>query len=194
MSPQLRPTEIDDAAFVALLNRLIAGVADRDKPHELWVIHVDNWFDYKWLRFPSGPFDIRPVDLHSMTSYDAARAPFYKRKLRFPPFTPKRVLAQWSFERGENGYTEVATRMLPHSTAKKERVNNPIVQGFSGTASYFWYSGNTLSNGKGSVMVYNVVNDAVAAWFATFSREQRWKLSITKGAKREDVAALLDSQ
>lgn len=43
--------ENDDPGFIRLVNLLIAGVVNRYSPLQLWIIHIDNWFDLKWLRF-----------------------------------------------------------------------------------------------------------------------------------------------
>jgi hypothetical protein len=42
-------------------------------------------------------------------------------------------------------------------------------------------------------MVYSVAGEQVEAWFASFTREQAWKLQATKGASRDDVQQLLNT-
>ena len=46
---ELVPTEPDDAAFLVLIQRIVSGAVAVLKMHEVYVVHVDNWFDYKWL-------------------------------------------------------------------------------------------------------------------------------------------------
>jgi hypothetical protein len=41
----------DDNEFIDALNSIIAGVLRSLTPDAVWVVHVDNWFDHKWLRF-----------------------------------------------------------------------------------------------------------------------------------------------
>src|SRR6185437_17047648 len=98
MTIKIAAGETDDPYFIELLNRLTSGLIHRSVPAALWIIQIDNWFDHKWLRF-SG---IGTVDYQFpafMNRYDAALDEFYQDKVTFPPFTPNRVIGQWSFIR-----------------------------------------------------------------------------------------------
>lgn len=183
--------ETDDPYFIALLDSLVSGLVKRKTPEGLWIIQIDNWFDHKWLRF-SG---IGTVDFQFpafMNRYDAALDEFYQDKVTFPPFTPNRVLAQWSFARVGDNYVEVLSQG-PHRSEKQASQTNlqRRVEEFSRSASYVWYSAKTVANGRGSIMVYNVAADGVKCWFAAFSRQETWKLHATKGISREEVEDLL---
>ena len=127
-----------------------------------------------------------------MNRYDAALKEFYQDKVTFPPFTPNRVLAQWSFARRGQNYVEVPSQ-VPHRSKKQPSETNlqNRVQEFSRSASFVWYSANTLANARGSVMVYNVADDVVKCWFAAFSRKEIWKLQTTKGVSLQEVENLL---
>jgi hypothetical protein len=118
MPMQIAAGETDDPQFITLLNSLMRGLIREDTPQELWIIQIDNWFDHKWLRF-SG---IGTVDFQFpafMNRYDAALEEFYQGKLTFPPFTPNRVLGQWSFVRIDDHYAEAPLRVLPHPSEKR---------------------------------------------------------------------------
>ncbi len=186
--------ETDDPQFITLLNSLVGGLIEEDAPQELWIIQIDNWFDHKWLRF-SG---IGTVDFQFpafMNRYDGALDEFYQDKVTFPPFTPNRILGQWSFVRVNDDYSEEPLRLLPHPSKKQPSVTNlnRRVASFSRSACFIWYSAKTLANGKASVMVYSAAGDRVEAWFAAFNRHQGWKLQATKGTAREDVQQLLNT-
>jgi hypothetical protein len=45
MPIQIAAGETDDPQFITLLNSLVCGLAENDKPQELWIIQIDNWFD-----------------------------------------------------------------------------------------------------------------------------------------------------
>jgi hypothetical protein len=168
MPMQIAAGETDDPQFITLLNSLVRGLIREDTPQELWIIQIDNWFDHKWLR--------------------------YQDKLTFPPFTPNRVLGQWSFVRIDDHYAEAPLRVLPHPSEKRasETKLHRRVDGFSGSACFLWYSAKTLANGRASVMVYSVAGERIEAWFAAFNRRQGWKLQATKCASRDDVQQLID--
>src|SRR5262249_40323962 len=148
---------------------LLRGLLTAHTPSELWVIQIDNWFDHKWLQF-SG-VGIVEFQFHGlMNRFDAALDEFYREKLTFPPFTPNRVLGQWSYVRSGAGYTEAPLPNLPHATEKRRSELNlqRRVQDFSQSACFVWYSSNTRLNGKGSVMVYRTEVQKIENWFAAF--------------------------
>jgi hypothetical protein len=194
MPSQVAAGVTDDPEFITLLNSLVRGLAEKDKPQELWIIQIDNWFDHKWLRF-SG-IGIVPFQFPAfMKRDDGALDEFYQDKVTFPPFTPNRVLAQWSFVRIDDDYAEAPLRVLPHPSEKQPSETNlhRRIEDFSRSASFVWYSTNTLANGRASVMVYSVVGDRVETWFAAFKRQQGWSLDATKGASRDEVQELLNT-
>ena len=185
--------DTEDADFVGLLNSLVGGIVKSEKPEGIWIIQIDNWFDHRWLRF-SGVGSVEFRFPAFMNRDDAALNEFFQDKVTFPPFPPNRIIAQWSFARVGEKYVEVPSR-VPHRSEKQRSVANlqKRVQDFSRSASFVWYSGNTVANGQGSVMVYNVVRGEVQCWFAAFKRQQDWKLHATKGARREDVERLMST-
>src|SRR3954470_4664494 len=108
--------DTDDPYFIAVLNSLVSGIVKNEKPEGIWIIQIDNWFDHKWLRF-SG---IGSVDFQFpafLKQYDAALDEFFQDKVTFPPFTPNRVIAHWSFARVGDKYVEVPSR-VPHGSEK----------------------------------------------------------------------------
>jgi hypothetical protein len=194
MAIEIVTGETDDPQFITLLNALVRGVVKEGAPQELWVIQIDNWFDQKWLRFSGiGTVDFKFPAF--MKRYDSALEEFYQDKLTFPPFTPNRVLGQWSYVRIGDDYAEAPLRILPHpsQTRRSETNLQRRVDGFSGSACFVWYSAKTLANRRASVMVYSVTRDQVEAWFAALNREEGWKLQATKGARRGHVQQLLNT-
>lgn len=161
--------ETDDPYFIALLDSLVSGLLKREAPEGLWIIQIDNWFDHKWLRF-SGIGAVDFTFRAFMNRYDAALDKFYREKVTFPPFTPNRVLAQWSCARVGDNSVEVPSQ-VPHRSEKQPSETNlqRRVEESSRSASYVWYSAKTVANGRGSVMVYNVAADGIKCWFAAFS-------------------------
>jgi hypothetical protein len=187
----------DDNHFVGLLNALLNALVTQQEPQQLWVIQVDNWFDHKWLRYSgSGTVASKfPVDWTSsfMDRFASVKEQFWRDKLTLPPFVPERVAAQWSFRHTESGYIEVPLAKLPHSDSKRRSHSNlnRRVEDFVRSASFVWYSGNTLKNGRGSAMVYSIGPDKPICWFAAFGRKSDWVLERTKGIDREQVSRLL---
>ena len=187
----------DDNDFVDLLNALLNALLVQQTPEQLWVIQIDNWFDHKWLRYSgSGSVTSKfPADWTSsfMDRFASVKEQFWRDKLTFPPFVPERVVSQWSFLHSKGGYIEVPLPKLPHKeTRRRSHSNlNRRVEDFVPSASFVWYSGNTLKNGRGSLIVYSIGPDKPVCWFAAFGRKSGWMLERTKGIEKETVSRLL---
>ena len=187
----------DDNDFVCLVNGLLNHLLVQQSPEQLWVIQIDNWFDHKWLRYSgsgsvASPF---PANWNSsfMDRFASVKEQFWRDKLTFPPFAPDRVIGQWSFLRSNGGYIEVPLPKLPHRESRHRSHSNlnRRVEHFVQSASFAWYSGNTLKNGRGSLMVYSVGPDKPICWFAAFGRKSGWMLERTKGIDKEQVSHLI---
>jgi hypothetical protein len=175
--------ETDDPGFVEVLNSLVEGLISQYEPEALWIIQIDNWFDHKWLRFSGMGGIASPFLIGGLTTpYDQVKVEFYQDKLTFPPFTPNRVLGQWSYIRTGDDYREAPLPALPHRSKRQSSPTNlqRRVEDLSRSACFVWYSGNTVANGRGSVMVYKVAAGELECWFAAFNRQEGWKLQATK--------------
>jgi hypothetical protein len=188
----------DDNDFVFLVNALLNALLVQQSPEQLWVIQIDNWFDHKWLRYSgsgsvASPF---PASWNSsfMDRFASVKEQFWRDKLTFPPFAPDRVVSQWSFQRSNDGYIEAPLPKLPHRQSRHRSHSNlnRRVEDIARSASFVWYSGNTLKNGRGSLMVYSVSPNETICWFAAFGRQSGWMLERTKGIDQEQVSRLLD--
>jgi hypothetical protein len=191
------PGETDDPGFVEVLNSLVQGLISQHEPEALWIIQIDNWFDHKWLRFSgmggvASPFLIGGL----VTRYDSVKVEFYQDRLTFPPFTPNRVLGQSSYIRIGDDYRETPFPALPHSSKRQRSPANlqRRIQDLSRSACFVWYSANTVANGRGSVMVYNVGAGGLDCWFAAFNRRAGWQVQQTKGVSRDDVGRLVEKR
>ncbi len=190
MMDQIVAGETDDPSFIEVLNSLVEGLLADLSPERFWIIQINNWFDHKWLQFSGNGAIASTIPLNR---WDTVKAEFYQDKLTFPPFAPNRVLSQWSYVRTAKGYKETTFPALPHDTERQHTNANlhRRMQDFDSSASFLWYSSNTLAKGRGSVMVYNSESDRVGCWFAAFRRQQEWALYATKGASHSDVERFL---
>jgi hypothetical protein len=183
----------DDPAFLALVDRIIAGLVRREQPVDVHLIHVDNWFGAKWLRysgkgvvaFPDGyPHDILvALDDH------------YQDQLTLPPFSRNRIVAQYYFCRlGSGEYEEQAAPVAVHRRRWrwKEQNLHRRVASLSRSGLFIWYSSGSVVNRRGSLLVYGVSGDATTAWYAGFTeRNGDWRADHVKGVSRSIVSSLL---
>ncbi len=180
----------DDPQFVELVSRVASGLLVENVPEQVFVIQIDNWFDQKWLNF-SG---IGRVGFDSPFA-DTALDEFRQDKITFPPFSPNRVVEEYCFLRGENGdYAPSEHTSFVHSRERESSSLNlhKRVSDFSDAGIFIWFSSNTQSNSRGSLMVYEVNRSEVNTWFAAFSKKTEWKLLQTCGIAREQVQLLME--
>jgi hypothetical protein len=182
--------EADDPYFIGLANRVVSGLLARDKPEKVWIIQIDNWFDHKWLKYSGYGLIASNIP---MDRYDTVKAESFQEKVTFPPFTPNRVLGQWSYQKTGSDYKEFVSPRVPHGNRRRFSDTNlrNRVQDFSDSALFVWYSSNTVATGRGSVMIYKALDGSVDCWFVSFSRTPEWKLAATKGVSQHAIQTLL---
>jgi hypothetical protein len=181
----------DDPAFLAVVDRLVAAVVRRDRPEEVYLVHIDNWFDQKWLGYSGSGVSAFPG---GYPWFLTAKEEHRQDHLTFPPFTPSRVVAQYLFCRiGDEVYEEQAPAHLIHREERQRSAKSlhRRVTDFSRSGLFVWYSSGSAANRRGSLLVYSVREGDVAAWYAGFSERQGWKLDQVKGIGREIVLLLV---
>ncbi|HZB87754.1 MAG TPA: hypothetical protein VE291_03760 [Terracidiphilus sp.] len=188
----------DDNDFVVLIRKILHAVITVQDPNDVWIIQIDNWFDHKWLNFSGNGavanwmFAGVPTTHALFDRLDSVKKAFHQSKATFPPFSPGRLLGQWSYLKSGEDYTEFPIPTLPHKTKKIQSRTNlqRRIKDFSAASCFFWFSGNTLKNGRGSLMAYVVEDGKIGSWYAGFSRDPDWTITQTKGISREDLLRL----
>jgi hypothetical protein len=158
--PELVPTEHDDIAFLSLVQRIINGAIAVQQIREVYLVHIDNWFDHKWLGWWS--------------RWRNRKA----EELRVPLFNPNRVRSEkhfvWDGEKSVWTFDDLA-KPLHIRQAGRPWLAQPLDR-FSKCAAFTWYSGNTTTNKVGSLMFYLSGPD-VYAWYAAFKKEMHWAVA-----------------
>lgn len=183
----------DDPQFVEFVSHVIANSVDDNFPKEIFVIQVNNWFDLKWLNF-SG---IGRVGFFWTLSPDTVLDEFRQDKITFPPFSPARIVEEHFFSRDERGnYSASTAAPFIHPIKRASSCENlhRRVADFADSAIFVWFSSNTKSNGRGSLMVYEVRDSTVHTWYAAFSRKEEWRVLQVNGITREQVKALMQPE
>lgn len=73
---ELVSSEYDDVGFLQFAQRIVNGAITALRVHEVYLVHVDNWFDHKWLGWWSS-WEYKEL-----------------KELCVPPFNPNRVRSQ----------------------------------------------------------------------------------------------------
>jgi hypothetical protein len=171
---ELVPEEHDDPAFLSLARRIVNGAIADLQVREAYVVHIDTWFDFKWLGWWSW------------------RKPRLSR-LVVPPFNPNRVNGQKHFiqEAAGTEWTYAGSgRPLHLRQAGRSSLAQPIER-FSGSAAFIWYSGNTAINTTGSLMVYRSGTDGYA-WYASFKKDDKWTFKGEARVSRRELQLFED--
>jgi hypothetical protein len=163
------PTESDDPAFLSLAERIINAAIPDLKVLEVYVVHLDNWFDFKWL----GWWSWKEPELS---------------RLVVPPFNPNRVREQKHFVRAanEHQWTYIGSGKPLHSRRAGRWSLGLPVNRVSESAAFVWYSGNTARNMCGSLMVYRSGTDGYA-WYASFKNDNGWRSNGEARVSRQEL-------
>ncbi|HYV38965.1 MAG TPA: hypothetical protein VE988_24990 [Gemmataceae bacterium] len=163
---ELIPSEHDDSGFLSLAQRIVNGALASLQMLEAYLVHIDNWFDHMWLAWWSRKGE----------------------ELRIPTFTPNRVQSErhfvWDLEKSAWISTDL-TMPLHVRQPGRPWLAQPLDR-FSTRAAFVWYSGNTVANGIGSVMLY-ISGAESYAWYASFVRTEHWKVKVEFRITRREL-------
>jgi hypothetical protein len=158
---ELVPAEHDNTAFLALTQRIVNGAIAILEMREVYLVHLDNWFDHKWLGWWS-TWEHKEL-----------------KELYVPPFNPNRVRSQKHFLWDAKGsrWTLTGQGQLLHfrQPGRRESGAQRLDQ-WSKSAAFIWYSGNTRTNGAGSMMLYLSGAEGYA-WYASFRKDENWTIA-----------------
>ncbi len=171
----------DDIKFIRQVGNLINGAIQTYEPLEIFVVKIDNWFDSKWAGFSRkilGALAIR--DFQNLT---------------IPPFVPNRVMHQNLYCRGDKNTMKFEKKESKPLHIKQSSSNNfgRFIKNLTDSAIFVWYSGSTLKNKQGSVMIYWVKDQMAFGWYVAFAlKNEDWELGRTAFIPRKEVIFLIN--
>jgi len=165
----LIPAEHDDPAFLSLAQRIMNGAITILQMREVFLVHVDNWFDRKWLGWWSRRGE---------------------EELRVPLFTPNRVRSEkhfvWDVEKSTWTSADLP-RPIHVRQAGRPWLAQPLDR-FSKCSAFIWYSGNTATNKVGTLMVYLSGAEGYA-WYASFKKDEHWTVADESRITRRELVS-----
>lgn len=170
----------DDNSFVRLVTQIINGAVKVYKPNEIYVLHIDNWFDHKW---------------HNFAGKTLGAVGVHKSQLTIPPFEPNRVLSQTFYQKDNSGkriFRSQETKHL-HIHQKSEMNLTRYLKNVSDSAFLIWYSGNSENIDVGSVMAYVIQDEMETSWYASFQKNCGWQLNKVQGLSKQEFQGLIQS-
>jgi hypothetical protein len=173
MVVELSLSEQDDQRFVDIVKSIVASLIDTYEPDNFYVVKVDNWFDYKWLFFEGKKLGAVPVHMNN--------------PIIVPPFSPNRIKQQISFKVDSNGDYEDSKEPPLHFKQPSEKNLKRKLFKDDKASFVLWWSGETKSNEKGSVMLYRQIENVskyptsgIDFWYVSFIHGEEWKIHKTK--------------
>jgi len=168
---ELIPSEYDDDAFLSLVQKIVNGAIISLQVREVYLVQVDNWFDWKWLGWRSRR----------------------GKELNIPPFDPNRVRSEkryiWETDRSQ--WTPVDLLKPLHLRQPGRSWSAQPLERFSSFAAFIWYSGNTVTNRAGSLMLY-LSGAEDYAWYASFTKKGHWKVEGERQITRRELMGFED--
>jgi hypothetical protein len=159
---ELLPSENDDPAFVELVVRIINGAVMSLHAREVYLVHVDNWFDHKWLGWGSRWKHSELMELY------------------IPAFNPNRIRSQkrfiWEPKNSKWMLTGQGTILHRRQPGPGRRATTLRLDDLPESAAFIWYSGNSATNCAGSLMLYLSGADDYA-WYTSFKKIERWSFA-----------------
>lgn len=170
----IEPDPDDDPACLALVDRLIAGALAVHRSQDARVFKIDNWFDHKWLGFSGKTLGVIGV---------------WNEPPTVPPFVANRIVHQWHFQRdGDGSYHRHGTGLnIHHRGWSSENLRRRVAEVVPNSA-LFWYSGNSLTTDRASLMGYLPVEQDYWKWFVSLIRgSASWKVNRLKNIHDYEV-------
>lgn len=178
---KISPTSNDHPDFISIIMRIVNESLMKYQPCELYLIHIDNWFDHKWLKF---------------SGKSSGVAPIWKRRTTVPAFTPNRVLKESYYLKkpGEKDYRKGTLKKPLHQYYPAKGSTRYYLDELTESGVFLWYSGASKTNKIGSVMVYIETQEHCDQWYASFNLKDTWKLNKTKRISPEEINVILSQQ
>jgi len=163
---ELVPAEHDDVAFLSLSQRIVNGAIAALEIRDVFLVHVDSWFDHKWLGWWS------------------------RKDLRVPPFTPNRVRSEKNFiwDVDKSMWRSFGLPKPLHIRRPGRRSLAQSLDQFSRNGAFIWYSGNTVTNTMGSLMFYLSGADGYA-WYAALKKDGQWAVADEYQITRRELVS-----
>jgi hypothetical protein len=152
---ELVAAEHDDAEFLTLAQRITNGAIAALQVREAYLVHIDNWFDFKWLRWRRTR----------------------ENELRVPPFSPNRVLSEkhFAWDVQESAWVSIGLQKPLNYWQAGGSWHAMSIDRLAERATFIWYSGNTTTNKVGSLMLY-LSGAGGYAWYASFRKDEHWSV------------------
>jgi len=158
---KLLSQDSDDNDFIEIIKPIINGAVHLYSPNEFYLIKIDNWFGIKWLRFSH-----KVMGAFGVSNFD----------LVVPPFVPNRVVKEEKFIRSDVSNEYKLSETIPniHRLQQSEDNAQRKIQDYYSNDGFIWWSGNSKTNGRGSLMAYLPTKEGHMPWYIECMKQLNW--------------------
>lgn len=174
----------DDTNFIDMANAIILGISIKYNINTIRIYRIDNWFSSKWLGFSHKI--LGAIGVHSGNN------------LTIPPFVDNRLTAQSKFifvEKTKTYMYEGIGEDIHHIGTSSDNRHNKITE-VAPKNALFWFSGNSKTNNRGSIMGYvPSVDCEYGYWgfYLAFSKNSEWKAVEKINCSDELLVAMIET-
>ena len=177
----LKEKHNDNPNFILNCKKIIQNRINLWNPNEIFITRIDNWFDGKWMNFAG-------TELHAISLWN------FQDILTIPPFHPNRVESSEFYQKMAEQYVKKENPKTLHIYQESKDNLKRYVSEFSNDGLFIWYSGNSKTNERGTLMCYFIRESETLPFFITLSGKKEWNVSHTKGILRKEVQSIIESE
>ncbi len=186
---KIKAEEGDNSNFIDLVNGIMEAIIFQYSVKEIVYVKIKNWFDHKWLNYSGKtvvPFDFGGLETQS----EVALKNTWRDKISIPPFNPNRVIYS-KFLIKQNTGNQKIKKAIHQFRSSNDNIHNRI-EDYTSDGLILWFSSNTETNQKGSIMAYRVQENQVYTWYATVENRDKWKIMKTKGIRLDELKSYME--
>jgi hypothetical protein len=162
----------DHPGYIKNIVKIIRDRIEIWSPSDVYITRIDNWFDNKWVKF-SGTL------MHEIS--------IWKDEPTVPPFHPNRVESCDIYKKIESEYEKALITKPLHVFQESSSNIKRNITDFSDNGLFIWFSGNTLTNGRGSLMGYFVAATDCFTFYLSLAATNDWKTDKIIGLTKKKL-------
>lgn len=183
--------EGDAAEYIHQVRALLNAIAEKYDVGDVIFVKIKNWFDHKWLNY-SGKKIVHFETTLPYFGREESLENIWLKNSTIPPFTPNRVLSSKFFRVRETGNKKIESAI--NQSQRSTEASKKLISEYTSDGLMLWYSSNTLSNQKGSVLVYISKDQKVTSWYAQFENLGGWRITRSKGVNINEIREMAGMQ
>lgn len=169
----------DNPNFILNCEKIIQNRINLWNPTDIYVTRIDNWFDGKWMNYAG-------TELHAISSWN------FQDILTIPPFHPNRVESSEFYQKTSEQYAKKENQNVLHIIQESKDNLKRYISEFSTDGLFVWYSGNSKTNDRGTLMLYLIKESETKTFYITLTGKKNWNVSQTKGVLRNKIQSIIE--